>query len=221
MNEVENPNVEEPKETVEETPEMTDNMTDETAQNVSENESENETGSDKNGKEKGRSFFGKKNDKLKEENEKLKAKLEELENAQKELNDRFLRLFSEFDNYKKRTAKERLELIGTASEEVIVNLLPVIDDFERAIAANKNVEDIQSVKDGFELIYQKLLQVLKRFSVEEIAAKGEVFDAELHNAIAHIPAQNEEDKGKVVDVTEKGYKMKEKVIRFPKVVVAN
>ena len=158
---------------------------------------------------------------MKEENEKLKAKLEELENAQKELNDRFLRLFSEFDNYKKRTAKERLELIGTASEEVIVNLLPVIDDFERAIAANKNVEDIQSVKDGFELIYQKLLQVLKRFSVEEIAAKGEVFDAELHNAIAHIPAQNEEDKGKVVDVTEKGYKMKEKVIRFPKVVVAN
>lgn len=221
MNEVENPNVEEPKETVEETPEMTDNMTDETAQNVSENESENETGSDKSGKEKGRSFFGKKNDKLKEENEKLKAKLEELENAQKELNDRFLRLFSEFDNYKKRTAKERLELIGTASEEVIVNLLPVIDDFERAIAANKNVEDIQSVKDGFELIYQKLLQVLKRFSVEEIAAKGEVFDAELHNAIAHIPAQNEEDKGKVMDVTEKGYKMKEKVIRFPKVVVAN
>lgn len=217
MNEVENPNVEEPKENLEETPETTDNMAAETSQNMS----ENENGSDRNGKEKGKSFFGKKNDKLKEENDKLKAKVEELEKAKVELNDRFLRLFSEFDNYKKRTAKERLDLIETASEKVIVSLLPVVDDFERAIAANKNVDDIQSVKDGFELIYQKLLQVLKHASVEEIVAKGEVFDADLHNAIAHIPAQNEEEKGKVVDVTEKGYKLKDKVIRYPKVVVAN
>ena len=210
MNEVENPNVEEPKENLEETPETTDNMAAETSQNMS----ENENGSDRNGKEKGKSFFGKKNDKL-------KAKVEELEKAKVELNDRFLRLFSEFDNYKKRTAKERLDLIETASEKVIVSLLPVVDDFERAIAANKNVDDIQSVKDGFELIYQKLLQVLKHASVEEIVAKGEAFDADLHNAIAHIPAQNEEEKGKVVDVTEKGYKLKDKVIRYPKVVVAN
>lgn len=217
MNEVENPNVEEPKENLEETPETTDNMAAETSQNMS----ENENGSDRNGKEKGKSFFGKKNDKLKEENDKLKAKVEELEKAKVELNDRFLRLFSEFDNYKKRTAKERLDLIETASEKVIVSLLPVVDDFERAIAANKNVDDIQSVKDGFELIYQKLLQVLKHASVEEIVAKGEAFDADLHNAIAHIPAQNEEEKGKVVDVTEKGYKLKDKVIRYPKVVVAN
>ena len=217
MNEVENPNVEEPKENLEETPETTDNMAAETSQNMS----ENENGSDRNGKEKGKSFFGKKNDKLKEENDKLKVKVEELEKAKVELNDRFLRLFSEFDNYKKRTAKERLDLIETASEKVIVSLLPVVDDFERAIAANKNVDDIQSVKDGFELIYQKLLQVLKHASVEEIVAKGEAFDADLHNAIAHIPAQNEEEKGKVVDVTEKGYKLKDKVIRYPKVVVAN
>ena len=217
MNEVENPNVEEPKENLEETPETTDNMAAETSQNMS----ENENGSDRNGKEKGKSFFGKKNDKLKEENDKLKAKVEELEKAKVELNDRFLRLFSEFDNYKKRTAKERLDLIETASEKVIVSLLPVVDDFERAIAANKNVDDIQSVKDGFELIYQKLLQMLKHASVEEIVAKGEAFDADLHNAIAHIPAQNEEEKGKVVDVTEKGYKLKDKVIRYPKVVVAN
>ena len=217
MNEVENPNVEEPKENLEETPETTDNMAAETSQNMS----ENENGSDRNSKEKGKSFFGKKNDKLKEENDKLKAQVEELEKAKVELNDRFLRLFSEFDNYKKRTAKERLDLIETASEKVIVSLLPVVDDFERAIAANKNVDDIQSVKDGFELIYQKLLQVLKYASVEEIVAKGEAFDADLHNAIAHIPAQNEEEKGKVVDVTEKGYKLKDKVIRYPKVVVAN
>jgi molecular chaperone GrpE len=217
MNEVENPNVEETKENLEETPETTDNMTAETSQSVT----ENEHGSDRNGKEKGKSFFGKKNDKLKEENEKLTAKVEELEKAKVELNERFLRLFSEFDNYKKRTAKERLELIETASEKVIMELLPIIDDFERAIAANQNVTDLQSVKDGFDLIYQKLLKVLTRFSVEEIPAKGEKFDTDLHEAVAHFPAQNEEDKDKVIDVTEKGYKMKDKVIRYSKVVVAN
>lgn len=217
MNEVENPNVEEPKENLEETPETTDNMTAETSQNVSESVHDG----DKPEKEKGKSFFGKKNDKLKEENDKLKGKVEELEKEKAELNDRFLRLYSEFDNYKRRTGREKLELIETASEKVILELLPVVDDFERAIAANQNVTDIKSVKDGFELIYQKLLKVLSRFSVEEIPAKGEKFDTDLHEAVAHFPAQNDEDKDKVMDVTEKGYKMKDKVIRYSKVVVAN
>ncbi len=155
------------------------------------------------------------NNKIKE----LEAEIENLKREKAELNDRFLRLFSEFDNYKKRVGKEKLELISTASEKVITDILPIIDDFERAIAANEKVDDINSVKEGFGLIYNKLLQIFKRFDVEEIAAKGEVFDTDFHEAIAHIPAPTEEDKGKVVDVTQKGYKLKDKVIRYAKVVV--
>jgi molecular chaperone GrpE len=141
------------------------------------------------------------------------------ENA--ELNDRFLRLYSEFENYKKRTNKEKIDLIATASERVILSLLPIIDDFERAIQQNQAIEETSILKDGFELIYNKLISLLKRFNVEEINALGEVFDTDLHEAITHFPAQNEEDKGKVMEVTQKGYKLKDKVIRFSKVVVAN
>jgi molecular chaperone GrpE len=142
-----------------------------------------------------------------------------VENA--ELNDRFLRLYSEFENYKKRTVKEKIDLIATASEKVILGLLPVIDDFERAITQNQNIEDATVLKEGFELIYNKLLALLKRFEVEEIVALGEPFDTDLHEAITHFPAQCEDDKGKIMDVTQKGYKLKDKVIRFAKVVVAN
>lgn len=168
-------------------------------------------------KKKNRSFFGRK----KSEEEELKKQLEEVEIKYKELNDRFLRLYSEFDNYKKRTNKEKLELLSTASEKVIVGLLPVIDDFERAIAANEKSEEVTAIKEGFVLIYNKLQQLLKRFDVEEIKAKGEDFNTDYHEAITHFPAQKEEDKGKVMDVTEKGYKIKDKVIRYSKVVVAN
>lgn len=100
-----------------------------------------------------------------------------------------------------------------------MSLLPVLDDFERAIAANEKVEDTQAIKDGFILIYNKLLQLLKRFDVEEIKAVGEVFDTDFHEAVTHFPTDKEEDKGKVIDVTEKGYKLKDKVIRYAKVVV--
>lgn len=162
-------------------------------------------------------FFGKKSSKEDE----LKKQLEDLDFKYKELNDRFLRMYSEFDNYKKRTNKEKLELLSTASEKVIVNLLPIIDDYERAIAANEKSEDITSIKEGFVLIYNKMLQLLKHFDVEEIQAKGEVFNTDFHEAITHFPTQNEEEKGKVMDVTEKGYKIKDKVIRYAKVVVAN
>lgn len=168
-------------------------------------------------KKKNRSFFGRK----KSEDDELKKQLEEAEIKYKELNDRFLRLYSEFDNYKKRTNKEKLELLSTASEKVIVGLLPVIDDFERAIAANEKSEEVTAIKEGFVLIYNKLQQLLKRFDVEEIKAKGEEFNTDYHEAITHFPAQKEEDKGKVMDVTEKGYKIKDKVIRYSKVVVAN
>lgn len=164
-------------------------------------------------------FFSKKKDKEKNKIQELEKELEALKNEKNELNDRFLRLFSEFDNYKKRVGKEKLEMISTASESVIVNILPILDDFERAIAANKNVDDIQSVKDGFELIYNKLVQTLKHYDVEEITAIGETFNTDFHEAVTHFPAQKEEDKGKVIDVTQKGYKLKDKVIRYAKVVV--
>ena len=166
---------------------------------------------------KNKSFFGKKESK----EDKLKAQIETLTAEKEELNDKFLRLYSEFENYKKRTTKEKLDLLTTASEKVIVNLLPVVDDFERAIKANETVTDVENLKEGFNLIYNKLLQLLKRFDVEEIAAYGELFDTDTHEAITHFPAQNEADKGKVMDVTEKGYKIKDKVIRYAKVVVAN
>ncbi len=177
---------------------------------------------DSQGKNSG--FLGRKNSKeskLKIEIEALNEKISKLEADKLELNDKFLRLYSEFDNFKKRNNKERLELISTASEKVIVQLLPVIDDFERAISANEKTEDIAAIKSGFELIYNKILGVLKRFDVEEIEAKGLPFDTDFHEAVTNFPAQNEEDKGKVIDVTEKGYKIKEKVIRYSKVVVAN
>ncbi|MDR0207093.1 MAG: nucleotide exchange factor GrpE [Bacteroidales bacterium] len=152
-----------------------------------------------------------------EMNEQIKSLVEE----KAELNDRFLRLYSEFENYKKRTNKEKIDLIATASEKVIIALLPVVDDFERAIKHNENVNDITVLKEGFELIYNKLIALFNRFDIVEISATGEQFDTDLHEAITHFPAASKEDKGKIMDVTEKGYKLKDKVIRFSKVVVAN
>ena len=169
-----------------------------------------------------KTFFGRKNKKeesLKKQLQELTEKYEALEKQKAELNNKFLLLYSEFDNYKKRTNKEKLELMSTASEKVIVNLLPIVDDFERAIKANENLSDVEVMKDGFNLIYNKLLNMLKRFDVTEIEAKGEVFDTDLHEAVTHFPTPNEEEKGKVIDVTEKGYKIKDKVIRYAKVVV--
>ena len=195
--EVKTPEVNEPKE------ENTDNL------------SEKEENTDKTR----RNIFSRKKDKDKSKLQEKEAEIEKLKAEKAELNDRFLRLFSEFDNYKKRVSKEKLDLIATASEKVLVSLLPVIDDFERAIAANEKAADVDSMKEGFNLIYNKLIQMMKRFDVEEIQAKGEEFNTDFHEAVTHFPAQNEEDKGKVIDVTEKGYKLKDKVIRYAKVVV--
>jgi len=150
----------------------------------------------------------------------LEEQVANLQAEKAELNDRFLRLYSDFDNYKKRVNKEKLEILSTASEKVLVSLLPIVDDFERAIAANEKAEDIEAIKEGFNLIYNKLVQMMKRFDVTEIEAKGEVFNTDFHEAVTHFPTDKEEDKGKVIDVTEKGYKLKDKVIRYAKVVVA-
>ena len=197
---------------------------DEQVQNPEENKEVQENTDNLSGKEENtdknkKNIFSRKKDKEKNKIQELENEIEQLKAEKAELNDRFLRLFSEFDNYKKRVSKEKLDLISTASEKVLVSLLPVIDDFERAIAANEKVEDINAIKEGFNLIYNKLVQMMKRFDVEEIQAKGEEFNTDFHEAVTHFPAQKEEDKGKVIDVTEKGYKLKDKVIRYAKVVV--
>lgn len=139
------------------------------------------------------------------------------EEVQKE-KDRFLRLFAEFENYKKRTSRERLELFKTANQEVMTAMLPVLDDFDRALNEIRKTEDKNLLK-GVELIHNKLKETLKNKGLEYVEVKeGDDFDADLHEAITQIPAPSEELKGKIVDVVEQGYKLGERVIRFPKVV---
>jgi len=135
------------------------------------------------------------------------------------MNDKYLRLYSEFDNYRKRTNKEKLDLISTASAGVLKDMLSVLDDFERAMANNDKVDDINAVKEGFQLIYNKLKSGLEAKGLKQMLAKGEVFDPELHEAIANVPAPEDKLKGKVVDDVERGYYLNDKVIRFAKVVV--
>lgn len=152
--------------------------------------------------------------------EKLEEKIGELEENLAELNDKYLRLFSEFDNYRKRTTKERLELLDTASSDVINELLPILDDFERAFKANEaKSEEERSNLEGFKLIYNKLKGTLNRRGLEPMKSIGEPFDTDFHEALTNIPAPSDDLKGKVVDEIEKGYTLKGKVIRFAKVVV--
>jgi molecular chaperone GrpE len=133
--------------------------------------------------------------------------------------DKFLRLFADFENYKKRTSKERIDLYRTAGQEVITALLPVYDDFDRALQQLSKSND-KEMFIGVELIQQKFNQVLKSKGLEEVEAKaGDVFDAEIHDAITQIPAPDKKMKGKIIDVIEKGFKLGDKVIRHPKVVV--
>jgi len=136
-----------------------------------------------------------------------------------ELNNRFLRLYAEFENYRKRTNKERLDLITNANSDLLKDLVPVIDDFERAIANNVEAEDIEGIKEGFSLIYNKYKGLLESKGLKAMEAKGEVFDPELHEAIANLPTEDKKMKGKVIDDVEKGYFLNDKVLRFAKVVV--
>jgi len=136
------------------------------------------------------------------------------------LNDKFLRLYSEFDNYRKRTQKEKADLYKTAGEDVIKALLPVLDDFERALKAMDENNDPEHVKEGVKLIYNKLLNTLKQKGLEPMEdATGKEFNLEEHEAITRIPAPSEDMKGKVIDQVERGYKLNGKVIRYAKVVV--
>jgi len=149
----------------------------------------------------------------------FKQKNEELQKKVEEINDKYLRLYSEFDNYRKRTMKERLDLLKTASADTITSMLNILDDFERSIKAAEDISDIEVIKKGNILIYNKLINIFNQKGLEEIKAMGEVFNTDLHEAITNIPAPTDDLKGKVVDVTEKGYMIHGKVIRFAKVVV--
>ena len=135
------------------------------------------------------------------------------------LNDKYIRMYAEFDNYKRRTTKERIDLLQTAGKDVIVSMLTVLDDFERAAKAMETATDVAPVKEGIELVHHKLKSLLNNKGLKEMESKGQVFDVELHEAITNIPAPTEELRGKVVDEVEKGYYLNDKLIRFAKVVV--
>lgn len=145
--------------------------------------------------------------------------LEELKEKYAQLNDSYLRSRAEFENFRKRSLSEKAELIKNGGEKVLVDLLPVIDDFERGLAAMDKAEDVAALKEGMNIIYSKIQSFLKRNGVEPIETKDQPFNTDLHEAIAMIPAPQEDMKGKVIDCTQKGYKLGEKVIRFAKVVV--
>jgi len=155
------------------------------------------------------------------------APVEELstEEKQKEeiaaLNDKYLRLFAEFDNFKRRTQKERVELLQTAGKDVIVSLLSVLDDFDRALKATETAADVQAVREGVILIHSKLKNLLVQKGLKEMESINTTFDTDLHEAITKVPAATEDQKGKVIDELEKGYTLNDKVIRFAKVVVGS
>ena len=158
--------------------------------------------------------------KIKKKDIKPSKKKEENKNIQEQLSlekDKNLRLFAEFDNFRKRTAKERIELFGTASKDIMTSLLPILDNFERSFKVNIPKED-----DGVLLIYNQLKTELEKKGLKEIENPiGKVLDTDYHEAITNIPTEKKEDKGKIVDIIEKGYLLSNKVLRYAKVVVAN
>jgi molecular chaperone GrpE len=146
---------------------------------------------------------------------------EKLQQENAALNDKYLRLFAEFDNFKRRTQKERAELLQTAGKDVIVSLLPVLDDFDRANKAIESATDINPIREGISLVHSKLKNLLAQKGLKEMESINTPFDTDNHEAITKIPAPNEEMKGKVIDELEKGYTLNDKVIRFAKVVVGS
>lgn len=146
---------------------------------------------------------------------------EKLKQENAALNDKYLRLFAEFDNYKRRTQKERVELLQTAGKDVIVSLLPILDDFDRANKAAENAVDVAAIKEGVQLVHNKLKNLLVQKGLKDIESINTPFNTDLHEAITKVPAPNEELKGKVIDELEKGYTLNDKVIRFAKVVVGS
>ena len=171
-------------------------------------------------KEEKKGFLKKeKKDKSKEQIATLEKKVEEMEAKAAKDKDDYIRLMAEFDNYRRRTAQEKLEIVSMASVETIKGLLPVLDDCERALQVLKDSDDSDAAKEGTELIYNKLMTYLKSKGLAVIEALGQPFDTDVHEAVAQFPVQEEEKKGKVFDVVQTGYTLNGKVIRFAKVVV--
>ena len=149
----------------------------------------------------------------------LQAEVETLSTELTELKDKYLRIFAEFDNYKKRNIRERMELMNSASQDVVKSLLPILDDFDRAKLSAEDETTDETISDGVLLVYNKLHSVLKQKGLKGMESNNEVFDPELHEAISELPASDESSKGKIIDTVEKGYYLNDKIIRFAKVVV--
>ncbi len=155
-----------------------------------------------------------------DETAKLTAEIESLKEQIEKQKDDYLRLMAEYDNYRRRTLREKADLVKTGGEACMKAILPIIDDFERAIQAVDNSDNLQSLKEGVDLIYNKFKTYLDHNGVKEMETIGIDFDADKHEAIAQIPAMSPEQKGKIIDCTQKGYTLNDVVIRYPKVVVA-
>ena len=150
-----------------------------------------------------------------------KKEFEELANKLIEMNDKYLRLSAEFDNYRKRTLKEKMDLTKMGGETVLLKILPVVDNLERAMLSIRETSDIEAVKQGIELIYSNFQDFLKQNGIQEIECLNQDFNSDIHEALTKIPVANPEEKGKVVDVIEKGYYLYDRVIRFARVVVGD
>ena len=144
-----------------------------------------------------------------------------VEQQLEEEKNKYLRLYAEFENFRRRNAKERIELISTASQDIVKEILPILDDFERALDSNKKIEEVNTIKEGFEVLYKKLSKTLESKGLKSIDSVGQMFDAEQHEAIAQVPVDKAKEKGIILDVVEKGYTLNEKIIRHPKVVVGS
>ena len=186
-------------------------------ENLNEKETKSQSTQDEINKAKGHS----KSAHSKEEKHKLELtkKLSESEAKVAELQDKYLRLSAEFDNYRKRTLKEKADLLKTAGEESLTRILPVLDDMERAINSMESAQDINPVKEGIRLIYGKFKDILAQQGIKEIEAYQQGFNTDLHEAVTTVPAQDQESKGKVLEVIQKGYFLNDKVIRFAKVII--
>ncbi len=136
-----------------------------------------------------------------------------------ELKDKYMRLYADFENFRRRTAKEKLDLIANANENLLVALLPVVDDFERAMPALANAKSAGAALEGIQLIYSKLTKVLEAKGLKPMTSKGEVFNADLHESVTQFPAPTDDMKGKVIDEIERGYLLNDKVIRYAKVII--
>lgn len=193
---------------IKETPEIVEENMEKTAQEEVKEEVKEKKG-----------FLKKGTNKEKARIEELEKKLEELENKTAKDKDDYIRLMAEFDNYRRRTSQEKLELVSMASTDTIKGLLPVLDDCERALKVLMESNDSDAAKEGTELIYNKLMSYLKTKGLVVIEAMGQDFDTDLHEAVAQFPVQEDAQKGKVFDVVQTGYTLNGKVIRFAKVVV--